>query len=372
MQKHLPLPEYGKMQQTILFVVEKPDVAAQLASIVRAKFSDAKIYALSTLSVIGTFEFDYPRGLKFRDIPYLQEPKWKYPSNRDFRPVQEILADRIIRLDLSPKDVLSVANKIILATDLDPANVFGFHLMISEFLGHERAQDEYEAIVTYSMTPEILQRAVDNPLSTKDDWYQKLLNKGTAKKYFDFNYNTNSLIVFGELLRGLGVDTNQFIMSKYSLQVLYDLNIRGPVHRNNYYSLMGQWIGSGKYALAQIGSHASRNAILEGLIENNLLSEDDQLNINITQTGSMFLKLLHPDCQDADLPLRMEAWINDWDTSRGKIERYLNTYFSKQKRFYFKTFPPQDETHYGSKNLTKALEEVHKDIPPFKAGSANK
>lgn len=359
------------MQQTIVFMVEKPDVATHLAPYLRAKFKDAKIYTLSLLSVIGTFDFDFPRGLTFRDIPYLREPKWKYPSNREFKPVQEILADGIVRLDLSPKDVLEIADKIVFVTDPDPASTLGFHLMISEFLGHERTKDEYDAIILISLAPSDLERAVNNPHSTKDDWYKRLLKIGTAKKYFDYNYNTNSLVIFGELLRGLGVDTNQYILSKYSLQVLYDLKMRGPKNYHAYYLLMGQWVGTGKYPLTKIGSIESRHAILEGLIQNNLVSRDDQQQISITNTGSRFLSLLHPDCHDADLPLRIEKWITDWDSSREKIERYLNTFFGKQKRFYFKKFPPQDETHH-SKNFTNALKEGWEKNPPFKAGSGSK
>lgn len=49
--------------------------------------------------------------------------------------------------------------------------------------------------------------------------------------------------------------------------------------------------------------------------------------------GAVTLSHLHPDCQDMDLPGRMNEWQNQWPASRGKIERYLRTFFGKQLRF---------------------------------------
>lgn len=378
MQKTPSFTGVRKMQQTIVFMVEKPSLAAHLAPHIRTKFKDSKTYILSTLSAIGTFDFDYPRGLTFRDIPFLQEPKWKYPSNREFKPVQEILADDIITLELSPKDVLEIADKIVLVTDLDPANVFSFHLMISEILGHERAKDDFETIILTSLTYKFLNRAFNNPQSTKDQWYEKLVKIGSAKKYFDYNFNTNSLVIFGELLRLLGVDTNHFILSKYSLQVLFDLKIRGPIDRKNYYSLMGQWIGTGKYPASEIGSIKSRDAILDGLIKSKLLVANNA-QIQISETGSIFLSLLHPDCRDVDLPLRLNEWFNNWqDSTRIKMSLYLNTFFGKQKRERFlntrleKLLPLMDESHLMDEGLIKSLKEMREKNPPFKAGSGSK
>ena len=53
----------------------------------------------------------------------------------------------------------------------------------------------------------------------------------------------------------------------------------------------------------------------------------------LSAQGQAFLDLLHPGCCDQDLPGRMRQWEQEWPVSRPKIERYLRTFFGKQKRF---------------------------------------
>ena len=67
------------MQDTIVVIVDKPFVANILAPFLVSKFKDAKIFTISTM-YIGLYEFEYPRGLSFSDIPRLSDPRWK-PRN---------------------------------------------------------------------------------------------------------------------------------------------------------------------------------------------------------------------------------------------------------------------------------------------------
>ena len=49
--------------------------------------------------------------------------------------------------------------------------------------------------------------------------------------------------------------------------------------------------------------------------------------------GRAFLEKLHPDCEDPDLPFRLSEWQHDPATGHAKAQRYLRTWFGKQKRF---------------------------------------
>jgi hypothetical protein len=64
----------------------------------------------------------------------------------------------------------------------------------------------------------------------------------------------------------------------------------------------------------------------------------DRTEVSISPRGESFLGLLHPDCEDPDLPARIDNWMTKgFDASRPVIDRYTKTYFGKQMRFYAKS-----------------------------------
>lgn len=355
------------MQDTIVVIVDKPFVANILAPFLVSKFKDAKIFTISTM-YIGLYEFEYPRGLSFSDIPRLSDPRWKPRNIPDFSPVQEIFSDRAVKLDISPTEILSKATQILFSSNMGSSGVIAFHTLISECLGAEHAKAEYKTIVTYSLAPDAIEASLKNLWSTKDSWYEQLLNTAQAKKFFDYNFNTNSLVVLGDLLRKFRVDTNQFIMSKFSLQVLYDLKERSAINIYDYAEILGQsWKGTGRYEQGQIGSATSRFTIIDELIKNSLAQVDNDNLLTISVLGKAFLDRLHPDCCDPDLPFRLQEWGENPVAAQPKMERYLNTFFGKQKKFASKN-RIQEELHW-SQGAMDELKEYQKLYPPFKAGS---
>lgn len=75
--------------------------------------------------------------------------------------------------------------------------------------------------------------------------------------------------------------------------------------------------------------------MVEGLVRNGLLIEDDKY-YSITAKGQEFLSLLHRECNDQDLPYRLHQWCQNWNDSKPTIDRYLRTFFGRQKRFFRK------------------------------------
>ncbi|MNP43763.1 hypothetical protein D3C76_1376030 [compost metagenome] len=158
------------------------------------------------------------------------------------------------------------------------------------------------------------------------------MHAGEAKRFFDFNYNVNALLLFGECLRQVGVSTDRYGMSKYSLQLLYALRGQPPLKESRVLSLMHQWRGTGRYPPTPLGSAASSADILSGLVDAGLMLEENN-HISLSPRGTAFLELLHPDCADPDLPARLEAWQRDWPSAKEKMNRYLRTFFGKQVRY---------------------------------------
>lgn len=181
---------------------------------------------------------------------------------------------------------------------------------------------------------ESVQRALDAPSSTADPLFRTWLNRGAAKRFFDYNFNINALALFGECLRKVGVNTEAYAygLSKYSLQLLYALKGASQLTETQFFCMMGRWPGTGRYGISSLGSAASQSAILNGLIEAGLLNRSGG-GIGLSGRGNDLLGLLHPDCQDQDLPARLDEWQSQWPESRGKIERYLRTFFGKQLRY---------------------------------------
>ncbi|MCE7534227.1 hypothetical protein [Acinetobacter nosocomialis] len=323
------------MQKTIVYIVEKPPVAKELAPHLLLKYPSEIIYIIPTL-YIGLYQFNYPRGLKYTDTPFIGTPKWKPRIFEHFpNPVFEIQSNGssvFKKSSKTPKEILNMADQIIFAADPDSSGVIAFHTLLKECLGEANAVIKRDALLLKSLSFEAIQQTINYPYNTLDEWYIQARNFGLAKRFFDYNFNANSLILFGEILRKLGVNTNNYIMSKYSLQVLYDL-LNNPEKNGDYFKKMSiDWVGTGRYEKGQIGSAASRHALIENLLGNGLIETIDGV-FHVSTLGQAFLKSLHPDCQDADLPFRINEWMLTWPDSQPKIERYIKTFFGKQKRF---------------------------------------
>lgn len=53
----------------------------------------------------------------------------------------------------------------------------------------------------------------------------------------------------------------------------------------------------------------------------------------ISARGQALLESLHPDCEDPDLPYRLDTWVRDGEASLPAMDRYIRTFFGKQLRF---------------------------------------
>lgn len=322
----------------IVFVTEKPSQAKLLAPHIQRRWPDAKLFIVLTLS-IGPYEFSYPRGLKMVDYPYIAEPAWKprkyFGVPHDFNVISLVMhieGGELHSTALAPGDVLRDSDDIWYACDADHSGAHAYYVLLSQTLGHESASLERPMLMLTALDEASLVNAFDTASTTHGAEFQEWLRHGLAKRYFEYNFNINALAVLAPCLRSAGVDTNNFWLSKYSLQLLYALCGQPPLKENNLLHKLDKWLGTGRYPPTKLGSPASRYAIIEGLKRVGLI-ESNSGALYLSERGAAFLALLHPDCNDLDLPARLTQWQDNWPASKSQIDRYLRTFFGKQKRF---------------------------------------
>jgi hypothetical protein len=321
------------LQPSIVLILEKPAQAHAIAPLVTTYWPGKRVMAIYTF-YLGLYEFRYPRGLTYAELPYTRDPVWK---KRDFAafaraPVVEFIDGQVLKADFEPALILTNAETIWYGCDPDASGANAYQVLLTECLGAELAAKERPAMFMRSMDDRSLRDALDASTTTAIPQFQKWLKSGEAKRFFDYNFNVNSLAILGECLRAVGVNTTNYGISKYSIQLLYVLKESGQLKESRVLQMMDQWPGTGRYGLSSLGSPASRGKILQGLVQAGLLDQSGML-ICLSDRGREFIELLHPDCQDRDLPARLNEWQVQWPESRGKVERYLRTFFGKQLKF---------------------------------------
>lgn len=318
----------------VVFVTEKPAQAKILAPLIQRRWPDAKLFIVLT-HYIGHYEFRYPRGLKMGDYPYVGEPTWQPRKTHGFDAnslVKQVGDGGLQSTQLTPSDVLREAEEIWYACDMDHSGAHAYYVLLAQALGHERAAAERPMLMLPALDEASLARAFDAPYTTSCDAFQEWLRHGLAKRYFEYNFNVNALALLAPCLRSVGVNTDAYWLSKYSLQLLYAMREQPPIKENSLLAKMEKWPGRGRYSPIEMGSSASRSPMIEGLKRVGLLESVGGV-VNLSERGAAFLALLHPDCSDLDLPSRLAKWQDTWPSSKPQMDRYLRTFFGKQKRF---------------------------------------
>lgn len=315
------------MHSHLVFVVEKPSQLRSLVPHLTAIWPNKTIYAITTMYV-GLYEFRYRRGLRISDFPIIEEPAWKLRT-QELSPVFEISDSEAKRCNKDPITLLQSAASIWYASDPDASGAVNFHVLLSEALGSERARNTYPALLLADLSESGIANAFSEIGTTDDEWFNLARNTGLARRFFDFNYNVNAMALLSPALRQVCNESHNYLISKYSLQLLYFIRDNPQdFTESSLISSMQNLPGTGRYKQNGLGSPASRAAIIRGLQSSGLI-QGAQLSL----AGRAFLNLLHPDCCDQDLQGRITEWEQDWPASKPKMERYLRTFFGKQKRF---------------------------------------
>lgn len=213
---------------------------------------------------------------------------------------------------------------------------------------------------------EAVKEAYTNAISLGSEYIGEMSRQFEFKHMFDAWYNLNSATVFGIAQRKANV-RSPGIITKYELMTIHAIHKGQHLDLKSHDVLQGmeKWCGSGAYKAklckddleigkgkfaclafqdiehrreapydfleVGIGTSASRERILEKLFEKDLISEDDNEVIQITERGEAFIRKCHYGTFDPDLPFRIERWVRNNDVEA--VKRYIRRYFSRQKRF---------------------------------------
>lgn len=332
-----------------VIITEKPSVNSMLAQVVGSIYPNEEIFFIEA-QPFWLNNFRFPKGLPLSEYPFFGQPAYKKEQPwgtlaRRLSMHKDGLAVRgeAITLDAA-RSVMLRADEIICACDWDHTGIWGFDLFIEQTLGPERAPNYPVLVLNSGLDNASVKRAFKSLITTEHVSYKALLSAGKAKRLFEYNYAINSLAILGNLYRKLSNSQEPVFVSKYALQTLIWLGGKPSMTPGKIMALLNKgWIGTGKYPrsglrhLYGMGSAASQSSIIQSLEKLGLIEEATKQQLKVTSSGQAFLDALHPDCSDADLPFRIDAWMSQGvEAAEPAIKRYLNTFFGKQLRYQAK------------------------------------
>lgn len=333
-----------------IFVVEKPTTARELAPHLATKWPEEEMMFLS-IATVNLVNFTSPRALPYQDYPLITDafykPNLKRWGVRDNEGCFVIGYSQCAgklgeRMNLTIDDVtelLAKADSIVCATDWDASGMWGFDFLLAQCCPQRHLLEHQVLKLDGGYDAKSIKRCINSPLSTRDESYLKLLNAGKVKRYFDYNFNTNSLVIFGKLYRELTGSKKSVFISKYMLQAFLYFVEQGSIKHFKAALILQQWKGTGKYSPNDsahthgMGTPASRGSMLKNLTDLGLLKQDEH-QLQLSELGTQFASALHKDCCDPDLPFRLDAWMcMPFEEAKTRIDSYLMRLFGKQKRY---------------------------------------
>lgn len=315
----------------IIIISEKPSITQKIAAHIACAWPDSERIVLHTMS-LGATRFKYPRGLHWQDYPNVSEPRYELNPGHTWAPVRISEAGEVLPAqDLDPLAALRNAAAIVSACDPDHTGAMAVSTTLHAVRG--RLPQDFPALAMGNLDKSAIDAAFTN-MAPFPAVFAKQLQYGETKRYFDWNWNVNALAILGRTLMQSGVPAEYRFISKFALQLLFYVAANPAKTEGRLYADMSKWIGSGKQLPSRcFGSVTSRAAIVGQLAHLGFIEKDPRGAISVSTAGSRFLASLHKDCQDPDLPSRLDSWCHaGLDISKKAIDRYIKTFFGKQMR----------------------------------------
>lgn len=326
----------------LLVFGEKPSLNRACAPLLPEAFPGHSIIYLSALPFVNP-ALVYPRGLGWSDYPLVDAPRYKIAGIEEFLPATyaEGGMRRIAHPDAHA--ILHEWDQLFYACDPDHSGAICFYTIAEMLYGKEIWNNpNVSALQLVSLDSPSVRKAVENR-SPFLPTFAGCVSYGLVKRYIDWNWNANALAILGQSLRQAGTLGSNPVISKYALQLLYFIRSNPGLSEGKLHERMSKWVGSGKYpASHNFGSCASRPAMVEQLDKLGLITRlrapfgngNVHVECYMSALGERFLDLLHKDCCDPDLPMRIEQWcLAGMDVAQPKVDRYIRTFFGKQKGF---------------------------------------
>ncbi len=317
------------MKRRTLIVTEKPFQTANICPIWQDRFPDDNITHFHC-PPIGSFRFHLPRDLPIASVPIIVDPVLER------RPPRDMMPHGISSFDGDFGALAREAEHIVCATDFDPAGCRNFLDLVEQYRV-KTPLSEISWLARNSEDSASILASIDRDLRADHPNFACMAAAGRARQYFDHLYLLNALPVFGVALRAAGIEPtgNQGFLSKYTLQLLL-LLVKvepGPLRMGEIIKMMAE--RSTPDGRSPMGSPISRDAVVSWLQKNGCLEVHSQGRLErlvLSDRGRRLASLMHKDCYDPHLSTRIEGWGETWPASKTVIDRYVRTFFGKQKR----------------------------------------
>lgn len=253
-------------------------------------------------------------------------------------------------------DYFKSFNILIIAVDCDYTGYYGLYNEMVQSIGENWKQsfEEIYIINTNILSPEHLEKEIElfenkEEQKTKMDLFDKLVEVGKIKRYFDYNYNLNANVLLKEVylnVFGNNKENEELYkkhnITKYVLMSLFIIKEKENQNKkiSQILNIMINWKGSGKYNkndlkyLLGIGTPVSQSYIFTNLVNLNLLDKylEKKGILSLSLEGYKFINKLSSKIYDKDLPFRIDNWCDiKFEEAKEKIDVYLINYFNRQK-----------------------------------------
>lgn len=344
----------------IAIVTEKPHMARTIHNVARELFpADTLDYLI--VWPIGLYQPHLPRGLRWHDYPHIAPfqvndfVRRAGPPGSAMASLMGARGNRKSGDDLlfvpqedAFRQTLRGADRIICL--MDPSeHMYHADVVLQRALGRGIGTNEARRLC--ALDQKSIERALLGGSLADDAIISRLVSRGRARYYFNYQFALNSLAVLGPATGETGAGR---WVSKYQLQLLYAFGKQAPASQGDWIGRMHQWEGTGRYSDREVGcglgSMISRASIVEQVMAHGWTQTlpvgigGKSPLVTISPAGEAMIERLHPGCEDADLPFRLDAWAGrGLDATKAEIDRYILTFFGRQKRFRPEATPsPQD------------------------------
>lgn len=291
------------------------------------------IYFLENYSGQVLYKFNYPANTDLLDFPYITEPSWKN-YKEDIGYVWHLENMEVVKTDYSNTAILKSAEKIIFMSPyLCQVDAIAFEILINQTLG--KADKPCLYCSAESFDREKIKLSMKNPVAVTDDFFQDSVRFYTAKRFFEYNFNFNSCVLFKPALQKAGILNSDFVFTKYVFQIFYALKNKSDFSFDDMFDMIYYWKGTGLYPEASsfYSDTIVQNLIDAGLIEDNGNGTEDNKHYDFTEKGKALFKFINPECWDIDMLGKLIVWQQNWPECKREMEDYLVQFFRKQMDF---------------------------------------
>jgi hypothetical protein len=326
-----------------IVVVEHLVTAKKLAPLLIARWPGEQIVLM--LLMQGYLNRPvYPRDLAYKDFPLIHPVEFKpVEKNPDgyFNYLCIVRADGTVSVESQSfedaRRTMEGCTSLAYMGDWDYTGVWGMELLKKNLIPGKVIDHE-----VYRFEPDYkdddYHLVIPTPMNNQDPDYLALYQAAWVKRYFEFNFYLNSHAIFGKLFREVFGSTADYI-GRNAIQTSIRMGQEGglPWALPAY---LQSWKGTGRYSADNpfykgMGSYLSCWNVSHQLLRLKIAERgsDEGKRVKLTPEGASFVSKIHKDCYDQDLPFRLGEWMTrPLSEVQPIIDRYILTYFRKQKR----------------------------------------